>query len=78
MLGSLYFYGKGVEKDYIKAYAWCDLAQDGGNADAAILSRCCTAIDAFKRRCEGRLPTQPGFAPRRSAARAEFVIPKCI
>ena len=34
MLGTLYFYGTGVEKDYIKAYAWCDLAQDGGNADA--------------------------------------------
>jgi len=33
MLGSLYFYGAGVEKSYVKAYAWCDLAQDGGNAD---------------------------------------------
>ena len=34
MLGSLYFYGTGVEKSYVHAYAWCDLAQDGGNADA--------------------------------------------
>jgi|KBSMisStandDraft_5_1062788.scaffolds.fasta_scaffold450442_1 TPR repeat protein len=34
MLGSLYFYGAGVEKSYVQAYAWCDLAQDGGNADA--------------------------------------------
>lgn len=34
MLGTLYFYGAGVEKSYIQAYAWCDLAQDGGNADA--------------------------------------------
>jgi len=34
MLGSLYFDGAGVEKSYVKAYAWCDLAQDGGNADA--------------------------------------------
>ncbi|HUE65337.1 MAG TPA: tetratricopeptide repeat protein [Rhizomicrobium sp.] len=34
MLGTLYFYGAGVEKSYVKAYAWCDLAQDGGNADA--------------------------------------------
>jgi len=34
MLGSLYFYGTGVEKSYVQAYAWCDLAQDGGNADA--------------------------------------------
>jgi TPR repeat protein len=34
MLGSLYFYGAGVEKSYVQAYAWCDLAQDGGNSDA--------------------------------------------
>jgi TPR repeat protein len=34
MLGSLYFYGAGVEKSYVQAYAWCDLAQDGGSADA--------------------------------------------
>ena len=34
MLGSLYFYGTGVEKSYVQAYAWCDLAQDGGSADA--------------------------------------------
>ena len=35
MLGSLYFYGRGVPQSYVQAYAWCDLAQDGGNADAS-------------------------------------------
>ena len=35
MLGTLYFYGRGVEQSYIWSYAWCDLAQDGGNADAS-------------------------------------------
>jgi TPR repeat protein len=34
MLGSLYFYGRGVTQSYVEAYAWCDLAQDGGNVDA--------------------------------------------
>jgi len=34
MLGTLYFYGKGVRQSYVDAYAWCDLAQDGGNSDA--------------------------------------------
>jgi len=34
MLGTLYFYGRGVTQSYVQAYAWCDLAQDGGNADA--------------------------------------------
>jgi TPR repeat protein len=34
MLGTLYFYGQGVARSYIQAYAWCDVAQDGGNADA--------------------------------------------
>ena len=34
LLGSLYFYGQGVIKSYIQAFAWCDLAQDNGNADA--------------------------------------------
>ena len=35
MFGSLYFYGRGVPQSYVQAYAWCDLAQDGGNADAS-------------------------------------------
>ncbi len=35
MLGTLYFYGQGVGQSYVLAYAWCDLAQDGGSADAA-------------------------------------------
>jgi TPR repeat protein len=36
MLGSLYFYGQGVIQSYIQAFAWCDLAQDNGNADAGM------------------------------------------
>jgi TPR repeat protein len=36
MLGTLYFYGRGVPQSYIQAYAWCDLAQDGGDADASM------------------------------------------
>jgi TPR repeat protein len=35
MLGTLYFYGRGVVQSYLWSYAWCDLAQDGGNADAS-------------------------------------------
>ena len=34
MLGTLYFYGQVVGQSYVQAYAWCDLAQDGGSADA--------------------------------------------
>lgn len=34
MLGTLYFYGQGVGQSYVQAYAWCDLAQDAGSADA--------------------------------------------
>ena len=34
MLGTLYFYGQGAGQSYVEAYAWCDLAQDGGSADA--------------------------------------------
>ena len=36
MLGSLYFYGQGVMQSYVQAFAWCDLAQDNGNADAGM------------------------------------------
>jgi TPR repeat protein len=36
MLGTLYFYGRGVEQSYVWSYAWCDLAQNGGNADASM------------------------------------------
>jgi TPR repeat protein len=36
LLGSLYFYGQGVVQSYIQAFAWCDLAQDNGNADAGM------------------------------------------
>jgi TPR repeat protein len=34
MLGSLYFFGKGVPQSYSRAYAWCELAQDNGQAEA--------------------------------------------
>jgi uncharacterized protein len=36
LLGSLYFYGQGVVQSYVQAFAWCDLAQDNGNADAGM------------------------------------------
>lgn len=34
LLGTLYFYGQGVRQSYIRAFAWCDLAQDSGSSDA--------------------------------------------
>lgn len=34
LLGTLYFYGQGVEQSYVEAFAWCDLAQDNGSSDA--------------------------------------------
>lgn len=34
LLGTLYFYGQGVAQSYIRAFAWCDLAQDNGSSDA--------------------------------------------
>lgn len=34
LLGTLYFYGQGVTQSYIRAFAWCDLAQDNGSSDA--------------------------------------------
>ena len=36
MLGSLYFFGKGVPQSYPRAYAWCELAQDNGQAEAGM------------------------------------------
>jgi TPR repeat protein len=36
MLGSLYFFGLGVPQSYAAAYAWCELAQDNGQAEAPI------------------------------------------
>jgi TPR repeat protein len=36
MLGNLYFYGQGVTQSYVQAFAWCDLAQDNGSADAGM------------------------------------------
>jgi TPR repeat protein len=34
LLGTLYFYGQGVKQSYVRAFAWCDLAQDNGSSDA--------------------------------------------
>jgi TPR repeat protein len=34
LLGTIYYNGQGVAKSYIQAFAWCDLAQDNGSADA--------------------------------------------
>ena len=32
MLGILFYYGRGVPQSYVRAYAWCDLAEINGNA----------------------------------------------
>jgi uncharacterized protein len=34
-LGIMYFNGKGVQKDYIQAYKWLDIADRHGNADGS-------------------------------------------
>jgi TPR repeat protein len=36
MLGVLFYYGRGVAQSYVHAYAWCELAESGGNADATL------------------------------------------
>src|SRR6266567_1931866 len=36
MLGILFFYGQGVPRSYVLAYAWCELAEINGNADATL------------------------------------------
>ena len=36
MLGILFYYGRGVPQSYVRSYAWCDLAESGGNADATL------------------------------------------
>ena len=36
MLGMLFYYGRGVTQSYVQAYAWCELAENGGNSDAAL------------------------------------------
>jgi hypothetical protein len=40
MLGMLFYYGHGVAQSYVRAYAWCEPAENGGNCDAAL---CCDA-----------------------------------
>ena len=36
MLGIRFYYGRGVPQSYVRSYAWCDLAEDNGNADATL------------------------------------------
>jgi len=36
MLGILFYYGRGVTQSYVRAYAWCELAEISGNADATL------------------------------------------
>ena len=36
MLGMLFYYGRGVAQTYVRAYAWCELAEMNGNSDAAL------------------------------------------
>jgi TPR repeat protein len=36
MLGMLFYYGRGVPQSYVRAYAWCELAEIGGNSDATL------------------------------------------
>ncbi len=36
MLGILFYYGRGVEQSYVRAYAWCELAEINGNGDATL------------------------------------------
>ena len=35
-LGFMYQYGRGVPQSYVQAYAWCELAEINGNADATL------------------------------------------
>ena len=34
MLGVLFYYGRGMAQSYVRAYAWCALAEINGNGDA--------------------------------------------
>ena len=36
MLGMLFYYGRGLPQSFVRAYAWCDLAETNGNADATL------------------------------------------
>ena len=36
MLGILFYYGRGVAQSYVRAYAWCELAEINGNRDATL------------------------------------------
>jgi hypothetical protein len=36
MLGILFYYGRGVPQSFVRAYAWCELAEIDGNADATL------------------------------------------
>ena len=34
LLGTLYFFGKGVQQSYVMAFAWCEIDQSNGQSDA--------------------------------------------
>jgi TPR repeat protein len=36
MLGILFYYGRGVTQSFVRAYAWCELAEISGNSDATL------------------------------------------
>ena|SRR5215471_938364 len=36
MLGILFYYGRGVPQSFVRAYAWCELAETDGNTDATL------------------------------------------
>ena len=35
LLGTLFFFGKGVPQSYVSAFAWCDIAGTNGQSDAS-------------------------------------------
>ena len=35
LLGTLFFFGKGVPQSYVVAFAWCDIAGTNGQSDAS-------------------------------------------
>ena len=35
LLGTLFFFGKGVPQSYVTAFAWCDIAGTNGQSDAS-------------------------------------------
>ena len=35
LLGTLFFFGRGVPQSYVSAFAWCDIAATNGQSDAS-------------------------------------------